>query len=146
MQEKFLNFSFFVIIFQIMNTFGDRLLALIKELKHNQLSFSTAMGVSRQKVSNYCKNNTFPDRAFIEKLTNQFNVNLNWLFTGEELMFRNAKKDENVSRVDLGTKTVIKTAEEKIFELNEPNIDYSTETENILKKITAEEYLEILQR
>ena len=60
---------------------GKRLLSVRGEL--DQRSFSRLVNVSQQAISNYERGNLPASWAFLRRVNEDFNVNLNWLFTGQ---------------------------------------------------------------
>jgi tetratricopeptide (TPR) repeat protein len=62
---------------------GKRLHSVRGEL--DQRGFSRVVNVSQQAISNYERGNLPASWGFLRRLNEEFNVNLNWLFTGQGL-------------------------------------------------------------
>jgi tetratricopeptide (TPR) repeat protein len=62
---------------------GKRLHSVRAEL--DQRGFSRRVNVSQQAISNYERGNLPASWAFLRRLNEDFNLNLNWLFTGQGL-------------------------------------------------------------
>lgn len=71
-----------------MNT---RLKAVRNTLKKTQSEFGSMCGKSRDAIANYETGRVVPDDAFIKLLSVKFNVNEQWLLTGEGEMFTETK-------------------------------------------------------
>ena len=68
---------------------NNRLKLLRKTLKKTQQEFGTLCGKSRDAISTYEIGRVVPDDAFIKLVCMKFNVNEQWLRTGEGDMFAN---------------------------------------------------------
>ena len=75
-------------------TLGKRLKKLLRKLNLTQIALSQEIGVSNVVINRYIKDKTMPDYNFLNKLASYFNININWLLTGEGSMFptRNTKQ------------------------------------------------------
>ncbi len=67
--------------------FGERLLKARLELGFNQNEFAEKIEIAPQSLARYEKNKVKPTIDFIEKLTNMFNINSNWLLNGTGEIF-----------------------------------------------------------
>lgn len=121
-----------------MKAVAENLRELIHNRKESQSAFAKIVGSERQYISNYCKGKYFPKEDFFIKLYD-LGVNLNWLFTGEGEIYRNRKPISNVSEVVVGETKFVETVQSKMLKENDI-------TNNILKKMTVEEYIEIMNR
>jgi len=65
-----------------------RIKQLRDEKKLSQVKFAKALGVSSASISFYESGKRLPDYAFINALSNVFQVNTNWLLTGSGPMFQ----------------------------------------------------------
>lgn len=63
--------------------FGTRLKEVREILGFNQNEFAEKLNLAPQSLVRYEKNKVKPNIEFIEKLTNMFSVNSNWLLTGK---------------------------------------------------------------
>jgi SOS-response transcriptional repressor LexA len=74
-------------------SFGKRLKVVLKKLSLSQTGLSKEIGTSNVVINRYIKDKTTPDYNFLNKLVTKFNININWLLTGEGSMFpsRNIK-------------------------------------------------------
>lgn len=74
-------------------SFGKRLKDVLKKLSLSQTGLSKEIGTSNVVINRYIKDKTTPDYNFLNKLVTRFNININWLLTGEGSMFpsRNIK-------------------------------------------------------
>ncbi|WP_458419735.1 helix-turn-helix domain-containing protein [Bacillus pumilus] len=69
---------------QVNIMFGNRLKELRKLNKKTQDDLANLLGISRQGYSRYEKNETQPDFDSLKKLSNFFNVSIDYLLTGKE--------------------------------------------------------------
>lgn len=67
--------------------FGERLVKARLELGFNQNEFAEKIEIAPQSLARYEKNKVKPAIDFIEKLTNMFNINSNWLLNGTGEIF-----------------------------------------------------------
>ena len=75
-------------------SFGKRLKEVLKKLNLTQIALSKKIGTSNVVINRYVKGKTTPDYNFLNKLAAIYNININWLLTGEGSIFptRNIKK------------------------------------------------------
>ena len=97
-----------------MTTFGERVKDTRIALKLNQVEFSKALGISRQAISNIECNKSIMAISNLQKLSDLYNVNLNWLVSGNGSMFNNTNNDD--------TKHYLIGLKEK-FNLSDDDID-----------------------
>lgn len=64
-----------------------RLKNLLKELDLNQTEFAKAISISPGNISDIMTGRSKPSLVTLKKIAEKFNVNLNWLLTGEGEMF-----------------------------------------------------------
>lgn len=86
-----------------------RLAELIKQLNLKQTGFAQEIGVSQPTISDWInKPNVNPSIESLIKISNAFNVNLNWLLTGNGPMFNNvpARASESKPRELAGNELV----------------------------------------
>lgn len=74
-------------------SFGKRLKEVLEKLNLTQTGLSKEIGTSNVVINRYIKDKTFPDYNFLNKLVERYNININWLLTGEGSIFptRNIK-------------------------------------------------------
>ncbi len=74
-------------------SFGKRLKEVLKKLNLTQTALSKEIGTSNVVINRYVKSKTTPDYNFLNKLAAIYNININWLLTGEGSIFptRNVK-------------------------------------------------------
>lgn len=86
-----------------MSDIALRIKEIRKQKKLNQVEFAKALGVTSASISYYENGKRHPDFAFLNAIKNVFNVNVNWLLTGEGSMFREAElielKDKDFIRL-----------------------------------------------
>lgn len=70
-----------------MNTIGDRVSALIKELKINRSQFAKDLGITPSAVSKLCQGDNIPATSTIKSICRTYNVNEEWLTEGKGEMF-----------------------------------------------------------
>ncbi|MBN1949437.1 MAG: helix-turn-helix domain-containing protein [Candidatus Cloacimonetes bacterium] len=66
---------------------GERLQQILRKLELNQTGLAKSLNISNVVINRYIKNKTTPDYNFLNKLAAGFNVNINWLLTGEGAPF-----------------------------------------------------------
>lgn len=76
----------------------NRLKRLRKELDMTQQDFSDKIGVSRSNIGKYETGISEPSSAVISLICREFNVNENWLRTGEGDMFLPADRENEISK------------------------------------------------
>ncbi|WP_457641366.1 XRE family transcriptional regulator [Persephonella sp.] len=70
-----------------MNSVAERLKKLRGHLRYSQKDFAKRLGILPATYSNYENEKRKLSPELLEKLYNEFNVNLNWLITGQGSMF-----------------------------------------------------------
>ena len=93
--------------------FGERLKEARENLGFNQNEFAEKLQLAPQSLARYEKNKVKPTIEFIEKLTNMFIINSNWLINGKGSMFvKNdlnfSFKEETIKNLDLLNENQIK--------------------------------------
>lgn len=68
-------------------TTGERIRMLRKELKMNQNDFGARIGLASNTITNYETDRRNPSNQVLELICREFNVNEEWLRTGEGEMF-----------------------------------------------------------
>lgn len=75
----------------------DRIKQLRKELKLTQQGFADRIGVKQNTVATYEIGRNPPNDTVINLICREFDVNENWLRTGEGEMFRKLTRDERIA-------------------------------------------------
>lgn len=75
---------------------ADRLKALRSELSVTQKKFAELLSCSQGKVSDYESGKLSVSNSDLSIIANSYNVNLNWLITGEGEMFNNVRAREGL--------------------------------------------------
>jgi len=81
--------------------FGERLTDIRRKLGFNQVDFSEKLGLTQQSLSRYEKNKNIPSIEFVQKLTNIFDINLNWLLIGKGEKFLKDEKNITVRESEM---------------------------------------------
>lgn len=66
---------------------GERIHQILQDLEMTQTALSKALNISNVVINRYVKNKTTPDYNFLNKLASAYNININWLITGEGTAF-----------------------------------------------------------
>jgi repressor LexA len=66
---------------------GNRLAAVLRKLELTQTALAKRLGISNVVINRYIKDKTMPDYNFLNKLAAVFSININWLITGDGIMF-----------------------------------------------------------
>jgi len=66
---------------------GERLHRVLEDLEMTQTALAKALNISNVVINRYVKNKTTPDYNFLNKLASTYNININWLITGEGTAF-----------------------------------------------------------
>lgn len=74
----------------------DRLKKLRKSLDLTQQAFADKIGMKQNTIAQYEMGRTIPSDAIIFSICREFNVNENWLRTGEGDMFMKMSRDEQI--------------------------------------------------
>ena len=77
----------------------DRLKQLRKELQLNQQEFADKLGINRGTLANYEVGRNEPIDAVIKLICGKFNVNEDWLRTGEGEMFVQVSRADELQRL-----------------------------------------------
>ncbi|MCK4956664.1 MAG: LexA family transcriptional regulator [Candidatus Cloacimonetes bacterium] len=73
---------------------GKRLSKVLKKLEMTQIALAKALNISNVVINRYVKDKTTPDYNFLNKLTSVYNININWLITGNGSIFMSDKLKE----------------------------------------------------
>lgn len=76
---------------------NERLKKLRKTLDLTQQEFADRIGIKRNSLANYETGRNTPIDAIIVSICREFNVNENWLRTGEGEMFIKLTRDEEIA-------------------------------------------------
>lgn len=76
---------------------GERIKELRKALGLTQQEFANRIKVKRNTVATYEMGRSTPSDAAISLICREFNVNENWLRTGEGQMFIQVSRDEEIA-------------------------------------------------
>lgn len=77
-------------------TIFDRISTIVEKFGNGKNTvFASLIGVSEANVRNY-KNGVMPKADFLEKIARSFDININWLLTGEGNMLRTESEKENI--------------------------------------------------
>lgn len=79
-----------------MNRLNERLKKLRKTLDLTQQEFADRIGSKRNTIAKYETDTNVPSAAVISLICREFNVNENWLRTGEGDMFMEISRDEQI--------------------------------------------------
>lgn len=82
-------------------TIFDRISTIVEKFGNGKNTvFASLIGVSEANVRNY-KNGVMPKADFLEKIARSFDININWLLTGEGNMLRTeSEKEEKLPSVN----------------------------------------------
>lgn len=80
------------------NKLKDRLKKLRKTLDLTQQAFADRIGMKQNTIAQYEMGRTIPSDAIIFSICREFNVNENWLRTGEGDMFMEMSRDEQIEK------------------------------------------------
>ncbi len=80
---------------------GKRINKIRLENNLNQVDFSQALGYTQAAISRYINDKTTPESDFLKSLSKVYNVNINWLLTGEGSMFLSDPQDIQSSILNL---------------------------------------------
>lgn len=86
---------------------NERLKSIRKSLSMTQKDFGAELGVSRDTYASYESGRVIPNNTFIQLMCSKFNVNEEWLRTGDGEMFIKTKRttlDELTASYNLNTK------------------------------------------
>ena len=77
---------------------NERIRELIKALNMKQAEFAKRIGVSRPFVSELCSGNKKPSDRTVADICREFNVNEQWLRTGEGDMFLSLSREKEITK------------------------------------------------
>ncbi len=78
---------------------NSRINQLRDELHLSRQAFGKALGVSDSVIKNIDYNKTEPKTLLIDQICKVYNVNKNWLLTGDGEMFRRLSEDEELAQL-----------------------------------------------
>ena len=76
---------------------GERIKEVRRASKKTQQAFADAIGLKRNTIANYEIGNVLPSDRTISDICREFNVNEDWLRTGNGEMFLQRSKDEELA-------------------------------------------------
>lgn len=121
-------------------TINERVKAIRKSLKLSQDEFGKRLGVSRGVITNIEFNKTEPKPLFIDLLCREFNVDENWLRTGEGEMFLQLDEDAELdlifTEIELSDDDIIKQIIKSYWKLPE---DKKATVKEFIQGIAAEQ-------
>lgn len=93
--------------------YNENLQKIAAELKLNQTGLADVLGLSRQQLSNIMNGKSFLTQKSLQILFDKYNINLNYLFSGEGSMFLSDSAEGNVMRIKVpkGTKLLVEYEE-----------------------------------
>lgn len=77
----------------------DRIKSIRKENKLTQVEFGESIGVKGNTITNYETGLRNPTDAVIKSICRIYNINEEWLRTGEGEMYRQLSKDEEIAGI-----------------------------------------------
>jgi transcriptional regulator with XRE-family HTH domain len=80
-----------------MHTIGSRIRELRKTLKLNQSEFASRIGSVQNTITGYETGRREPSNQVIALICREFNVNEDWLRTGEGEMLQPVSRDEEIA-------------------------------------------------
>ena len=80
-----------------MQKIGDRITCLIKAKGLSQRKFGETIGVSSGALSQICTGRTSPSASTVKSICLSYNINRNWLLTGEGEMFNAQSEAEELA-------------------------------------------------
>lgn len=83
---------------------GARLKLVRKKLALSQIKMAKKMGVTQHTFSNYENLKRFPDSRFLHNLREFYNLNLNWLVSGDGPIFVKYDKEKSEQIAELSAK------------------------------------------
>ena len=94
--------------------YNENLQKIAAELKLNQTGLAEVLGLSRQQLSNIMNGKSFLTQKSLQILFDKYNINLNYLFSGEGSMFLSDSPEGNIMRVKVpkGTKLLVEYEED----------------------------------
>lgn len=114
---------------------NERIKELRISLGMTQESFSQQLGIKRNTIGNYETGNRIPSNQTIFSICREFNVNEDWLRTGEGDMFNPMSEDEEldlyIGRISGSDDSFKKNLLKSLCKLSEDEW-------NVLKKIISE--------
>lgn len=78
----------------VLKTINERIAACIKESGLTKTAFAKKINISQPFISQLCSGEKLPSDRTIADICREFNVNENWLRTGEGEMFLRLNNDE----------------------------------------------------
>ena len=111
---------------------NERIRQLRKHLKLTQTEFGERLGIAGNTVTTYETSVRVPSSAVITSICREFNVNEDWLLTGEGEMFNELTREELVARL---VGQALSTDDEFIIKTFEALGQLSPAEWNVVKKI-----------
>lgn len=101
------------------NELGDRIAEVRYSVRLSQKDFAEKLGTTRNAISNYEIGRVEPKQLFLDHLCEVFNVNKEWLKTGEGDMFKEDKVIKLLASLAENENASIKEILEKLAYLDE---------------------------
>ncbi|MBQ9786476.1 MAG: helix-turn-helix transcriptional regulator [Clostridia bacterium] len=93
---------------EITNKYGENIKAVRKKLKLSQEEISTQIGITYRAYSSYERGDRNPSLEFMAALNKMYNVNLNYVITGEGEMFNAPKFEDVQDEITLKVESILK--------------------------------------
>lgn len=77
---------------------NDRIKEIRKTSKLSQEEFGKKLGLTRGAITNIELYKTEPKPLFIDLVCKTYNVNINWLYTGDGEMFKQLSPDQEIAK------------------------------------------------
>lgn len=111
-----------------METIATRLSYMIEELELSKIEFGRRIGVSSSYVSQMCQGDKTPSDRLIKSICQEFDINIEWLRTGEGEMKRETPRtivDELAKKYNLTPSVtwLLDTIAHTLLELDEDQAD-----------------------
>lgn len=84
---------------------GNRIKKIRRELDLTQMEFASRIGSTQNTITRYETGSRVPSSSGISLICREFNINENWLRTGEGEMFIKSTRQEEISRFIDGLST-----------------------------------------
>ncbi|MFA7074906.1 MAG: helix-turn-helix domain-containing protein [Endomicrobiaceae bacterium] len=89
--------------------FSVRFKNVRKKLKLSQIDFAKKLETNQSTISRYEKNENNPSSEILEKLSENCNVNINWILTGKGEMFQTDIANQELEQLKKEIQTLKKT-------------------------------------
>ena len=125
---------------------GQRLRDFRKVKKITQEELANVLNLDTANISFYENGKTAPSLQSLEIMRITYNLNINWLLSGEGTMFLDSEKDSKKDNNDAIDKDTIDETKDKLIEKLKAELENQKKKNSLLEQTNATQYNTIQQQ